>query len=44
MLQVETVEPFAFSLLEELMSIRKLKNFYLVGGTALSLNAVIVNL
>ncbi len=37
MLQVETVEPHAFSILEELMNIKELKNFYLVGGTALSL-------
>lgn len=37
MLQVETVEPRAFSILEELMKMPRLKQFSLVGGTALSL-------
>jgi len=37
MLHLETVEPHTFSILEELMSIKELENFYLVGGTALSL-------
>jgi len=37
MLQIETVEPGTFSLLEKLQSIPELKDFYLVGGTALSL-------
>lgn len=37
MLHVETVEPKAFSLLSQLMQLPALKDFYLVGGTALSL-------
>lgn len=37
MLYVETVEPRAFSLLNELMQVPALKPFALVGGTALSL-------
>ncbi len=37
MLQVETVEPNALSVLNELMKIPELKDFALVGGTALSL-------
>lgn len=37
MLQLATVEPGAFSLLEELMQLPALKDFALVGGTALAL-------
>lgn len=37
MLHIETVEPHAFSLLKQLMEIPEVKNFSLVGGTALSL-------
>ena len=37
MLQIETAEPGIFSLLEKLQSIPELKDFFLVGGTALSL-------
>ena len=37
MLQIETVEPHAFSVLTQLMEMPELKNFSLVGGTALSL-------
>ena len=37
MLHIETVEPHAFSILKQLMEISELKNFSLVGGTALSL-------
>jgi predicted nucleotidyltransferase component of viral defense system len=37
MLHIETVEPGAFSVLKQLMEIPKLKDFSLVGGTALSL-------
>lgn len=37
MLRIETVEPHAFSVLKQLMEIAELKNFSLVGGTALSL-------
>lgn len=37
MLQVETVEPYAFSILKKLMERPELANFSLVGGTALSL-------
>lgn len=37
MLYIETVEPGAFSILKQLMEIPELKNFSLVGGTALSL-------
>lgn len=37
MLQTQTVEPHTFSLLEELMALPALKDFALVGGTALSL-------
>ena len=37
MLQIETVEPRAFSVLKQLMEMPELKNFSLVGGTALSL-------
>jgi predicted nucleotidyltransferase component of viral defense system len=37
MLHTETVEPETFSLLKKLMSMPQLNNFYLVGGTALSL-------
>ena len=37
MLHLETVESDTFSLLEELLSIPELKNYALVGGTALSL-------
>lgn len=37
MLHLETVEPGAFSLLKQLMEIPVLKEFSLVGGTALSL-------
>ncbi len=37
MLHIETVEPGAFSVLKQLMQIPELKDFSLVGGTALSL-------
>lgn len=37
MLHVETVEPGAFSVLKQLLEIPELKDFSLVGGTALSL-------
>lgn len=37
MLHIETVEPGTFSVLERLMTIKALKPFALVGGTALSL-------
>ena len=37
MLRTETVEPGAFSVLNQLMKIPELKDFSLVGGTALSL-------
>ena len=37
MLHIKTVEPHIFSILKHLMEINKLKNFSLVGGTALSL-------
>ena len=37
MLRIETVEPNAFSVLNQLMKIAELKDFSLVGGTALSL-------
>ncbi|MEO8854699.1 MAG: nucleotidyl transferase AbiEii/AbiGii toxin family protein [Ginsengibacter sp.] len=37
MLQIKTVEPHAFSVLKQLMVMPELKNFCLVGGTALSL-------
>lgn len=37
MLQIETVEPHTFSVLKQLMEISELKEFSLVGGTALSL-------
>jgi len=37
MLQIKTVEPATLSLLNELMQLPVLKNFSLVGGTALSL-------
>lgn len=37
MLQIATVEPNAFSILNQLMGMRELKGFSLVGGTALSL-------
>ena len=37
MLQIETVEPNAFSILNRLMKIPELEDFSLVGGTALSL-------
>ena len=37
MLHIETVEPHTFSILKHLMEINELKNFSLVGGTALSL-------
>ena len=37
MLQIETVEPLALSVLRQLMEMTELKNFSLVGGTALSL-------
>ena len=37
MLQIETVEPHSFSVLKQLMEIPELKDFSLVGGTALSL-------
>ena len=37
MLYTETVEPYAFSILKQLIEIPELKDFSLVGGTALSL-------
>ena len=37
MLHTKTVEPGAFSILEKIMGLNELKNFSLVGGTALSL-------
>jgi predicted nucleotidyltransferase component of viral defense system len=37
MLHIETVEPNTFSVLKQLMEIAELKNFSLVGGTALAL-------
>lgn len=37
MLHIETVEPHTLSILKRLMSIAALTDFYLVGGTALSL-------
>ena len=37
MLHLETVEPGAFAILKRLMAIPELQDFYLVGGTALSL-------
>jgi predicted nucleotidyltransferase component of viral defense system len=37
MLQIKTVEPRAFSILNQLMDIPELKDFSLVGGTALAL-------
>ena len=37
MLQTKTIEPGTLSVLEKLMLLPSLKNFYLVGGTALSL-------
>src|SRR5580698_10728434 len=37
MLYTETVEPHTLSILKELMSIPELQDFYLVGGTCLSL-------
>jgi hypothetical protein len=37
MLHPETVKPLAFSILKQLMEIPELKDFSLVGGTALSL-------
>lgn len=37
MLQTQTVEPGTFSLLKHLMDLPQLKDFSLVGGTALSL-------
>ncbi|MDZ4795936.1 MAG: nucleotidyl transferase AbiEii/AbiGii toxin family protein [Bacteroidota bacterium] len=37
MLYPETVEPHTFSLLKQLMEVTELKDFSLVGGTALSL-------
>ena len=37
MLHLETVEPHALSVLNQLMTIPELKDFSLVGGTALSL-------
>jgi len=37
MLQIETIEPHAFSVLNQLMDIPELEDFSLVGGTALSL-------
>ena len=37
MLQIETVEPNAFSILTQLMEMPELTGFSLVGGTALSL-------
>ncbi len=37
MLQTEAIEPGSFSILKQLMEIKELKNFSLVGGTALAL-------
>ncbi|TAF73778.1 MAG: hypothetical protein EAZ53_11130 [Bacteroidetes bacterium] len=37
MLQTQTVDPHAFSLLKQLIAMPELQDFYLVGGTALSL-------
>lgn len=37
MLHIKTVEPHTFSILKELMNIPELRDFSLVGGTALSL-------
>jgi predicted nucleotidyltransferase component of viral defense system len=37
MLHLKTVEPYTFSVLEQLLVMPELKNFSLVGGTALSL-------
>ena len=37
MLHTNTVEPNTFALLKKLMSVQSLNNFFLVGGTALSL-------
>jgi predicted nucleotidyltransferase component of viral defense system len=37
MLHVETVEPIALSILNQLMALPEMSSFYLVGGTALSL-------
>ena len=37
MLHLETVEPKSFSILEDLLKIKELQDFSLVGGTALSL-------
>lgn len=37
MLQTQTIEPRALSILEKLMGLSSLQNFYLVGGTALAL-------
>ena len=37
MLRLETVEPNTFSILKQLFEIDELKDFSLVGGTALSL-------
>lgn len=37
MLHIKTVEPRTFSVLKDLMAMPELDNFYLVGGTALSL-------
>jgi hypothetical protein len=37
MLFTQTVEPNTFSILEEIIQVPELKNFALVGGTALSL-------
>lgn len=37
MLQIETVEPHTFSILKQLMEMPELRDFSLVGGTALSL-------
>ena len=37
MLQLKTIEPYTFSILNKLMEIPELQGFSLVGGTALSL-------
>lgn len=37
MLQTKTIEPGTLSLLKKIMEIPELKQFWLVGGTALSL-------
>ncbi|MEI7587081.1 nucleotidyl transferase AbiEii/AbiGii toxin family protein [Runella sp.] len=37
MLQTRTVEPGTLELLKQLMSLKALEQFYLVGGTALAL-------